>query len=240
MYIAICDDDSKELLRTSTLLDTYRQERNVYLIYKTYLNSTELLFSMEKNPYDVLLLDILMPGFTGIEAAKEIRTFDQLVKIVFLTSSPEFALESYGVKAKDYILKPISKDKLFSILDDIFKQDEKATEGISIKTQGGLFQIPYSKTVFVEVMNKRLYFHLSDGAVREVYAPLSKYEDLFLRRREFIKVNRSYIVNLWHMEEITKNGFKTASHALIPISRLLYSGVRKTYMEHLFAKESVE
>jgi DNA-binding LytR/AlgR family response regulator len=104
LHIAICDDNAIELSHISELLNRYRLERNAQLIYITYLNATELLSAMEKNLYDLLLLDILMPGFTGIEAAREIRTFDQIVKIIFLTSSPEFALDSYGVKAIDYIL----------------------------------------------------------------------------------------------------------------------------------------
>lgn len=67
--------------------------------------------------YQLLLLDILMPGFTGIQAAREIRTFDSETKIIFLTSSPEFAVESYGVDAFYYLLKHIREGDLFPVLD---------------------------------------------------------------------------------------------------------------------------
>lgn len=63
-----------------------------------------------------------MPGFMGIDAAKEIRGFDKTVPILFFTSSPEFALESYCVKAINYVLKLITKEKLFFTFDEMLEQ----------------------------------------------------------------------------------------------------------------------
>ncbi|MEG1547444.1 MAG: LytTR family DNA-binding domain-containing protein [Clostridia bacterium] len=240
MHIAVCDDDLLELTRISSLLNTYRQEKNACLTYKTYLSAAELLSTIKNYQYDLLLLDIMMPGFTGIQAAQEIRTFDKSIKIMFFTSSPEYALDGYEVKAWDYILKPVSKDKLFSALDEISAEEQRSFEGFSVKTQSGMARILFSKLVFVEVMNKWLYFHLSDGAVREVRASLSEYEKKLLIRPEFIKVHRSYIANLWQMGELTANGFTTHDGQTVPISRLLYSQVRQAYMKHLFLEKETE
>lgn len=239
MHIAICDDNCKELLHISGLLDSYRQEKDADFTFKVYSNATELIFDMENKFYDLLLLDILMPGLSGIKAAKEIRESNSVVKIIFLTSSPEFALESYGVRAEDYILKPISKERFFSTLDNLFAQDKTASEGFSIKTQSAMTKILFSNIVYVEVMNKRLYFYLSDGSIHEIYSSLSNYEDTLLSREGFIKVHRSYIVNMWKMSKITKNKFITQKGTIIPISRLLYSEVRKAYMEYLFKGEKI-
>ena len=74
----------------------------------------ELVMQMEKGVhYDVILLDICMPGMNGIQCAKDIRQYDNLVKIIFLTSSTEYAVESYSVKAHNYLLKPTQKKDLF-------------------------------------------------------------------------------------------------------------------------------
>ncbi|MEG1780966.1 MAG: LytTR family DNA-binding domain-containing protein [Clostridium sp.] len=240
MHIAICDDDLLELNRITLLLDTYRRERDICLTYKTYQSATELLSNLKTSQYDLLLLDILMPGFTGIQAAREVRTFDNGVNIIFLTSSPEFALDSYAVKARDYMLKPVLEDKLFSALDSILAEEKESFDGISVKTQNGMNRILFSKLVFVEVINKRLYFHLSDASLREVHAPLSEYENKLLLRSEFIKTHRSYIVNLWQMSELTAHGFVTYQGTIIPISRLLYTKVKQAYMEHLFIETGVE
>lgn len=234
MHIAICDDDALEIERIASFLHAYRQERNITLTYKTYINAAELLSTMRNYHYDLLILDILMPGFTGIQAAREVRGFDSNVKIVFFTSSPEFALDSYGVKASDYLLKPVAKENLFSVLDVIATAEQEQLDGITVKTKNGIARILFSKLAFIEVINKHLYFHMSDNSVREVYAPLSEYEGRFLARREFLKVHRSYIVNLWQMRELTSSAFISHNGITIPISRLLYTDVKRIYIEHLF------
>lgn len=239
MLIAICDDDSLELTRLSTALDSYRLQKNILLTYKTYSSAMELVSGINVYKYDLLLLDILMLGMNGIEAAKELRAAGNNTKIVFLTSSPEFALESYSVNARDYILKPISPERLFSTLDLILAEEQKKSDALKLKTKSGMLSLLFSKIVFVEVMNKHLWFHLVDGSVREINAPLSAYEEILLARPEFIKVHRSYLVNLWHMEELTKKDFITHSGKSVPISRLAYTQARKAYIEHLFEEKEV-
>ncbi len=73
----------------------------------------DLLASMERENYDLLFLDVLMPGLSGIQAAREIRQKNENIKIVFLTSSPEYAVESYSVQATNYLLKPATEERLF-------------------------------------------------------------------------------------------------------------------------------
>ncbi|MEG1594201.1 MAG: LytTR family DNA-binding domain-containing protein [Oscillibacter sp.] len=237
MRIAICDDDSLELARVASLLDSYREARDLQLTYQRYCSAAELLSNMKSCQYDLLLLDILMPGFTGIEAAREVRGFDKGVKIIFLSSSPEFALDSYTVKARDYMLKPVSRDKLFSALDSVLAEDQEVLEGLAVKTQSGMARILFTKLAFVEVRNKRLYFHLSDGSVREVYGALSDYEEKLVSRPEFCKVHRAFVVNFWQMRELTPGSFITHTGAVVPISRLLYSQARQAYMHHLFVEK---
>ncbi|MEG1577447.1 MAG: LytTR family DNA-binding domain-containing protein [Oscillospiraceae bacterium] len=236
MHIAICDDDPTELARVSTMLAEYRQEHEAALTFETYQSATELLSVLPRRQYDLLLLDILMPGFTGIEAAHEVRSSGSAIPIIFLTSSLEFALESYQVRARDYLLKPVSRDKFFTALDELFAEEQTPFAGISIKTITGIVRIPFARLAMLEVKNRHLYFYSSDGLVREVSATLQDYEGRLLVRPEFIKVHRSYIVNLEQMSELTSTDFVTRNGEIIPISRLLYSGVRRAYMEHLFTE----
>lgn len=240
MKIAVCDDDSQELARISSIIETYLLKKKFSLIYKTFHNATELLATISSSDYDIVFLDILMPGISGMEAAYEIRGLDTEVKIVFLTFSPEFAVESYAVKSYDYILKPVSKDKLFSILDAVIAEEQKPLEGLTVKTQSGMARILFSRLAFVEVMNKKLYFNLADGSVREAPSPLADFEEQLLSRSEFVKVHRSYIVNLWQVSELGAKELITHAGKTVPISRLLYGKVREAYMKHLFLEKGVE
>ena len=240
MKIAICDDDSQELARISSFIDTYKQNNKASLTYKSFQNAIELISAVNNGEYDIILLDILMPGMTGMQAAHEIRAFDTRLKIVFLTSSPEFAVESYAVKAYDYILKPASKEKLFSIPDALIAEEQKPQEGLTVKTQAGMIRILFSKLAFVEVIHKKLYFHLADGSVHEVTASLAAFEDQLLSRSGFVKVHRSYIVNLWQVSELRSKELITHAGKVVPISRLLYGKVREAYMDYLFVETGVE
>jgi len=240
MKIAICDDDLLELNRISSFIYEYRRERNVPLAYKSFQSAIELISYAEKGDFSLILLDIMMPGINGMEAAQEIRAFDNRVKIVFLTSSPEFAVESYTVRAYDYILKPVSKDKVFSVLDAVIADEQIPMEGLTVKTQKGMVRILFSKLAFVEIINKKLYFHMADGNVQEVNSSLTAFEEKLLARSEFVKVHRSYIVNMYHISMLGPKKLVTDSGKVIPISRMLYANVKEAYMKHLFLEKGVE
>ena len=118
LQLAFCDDDLSELQTIQTLLDRYRVARNQEIRYTAFQNAWDLLAEVERGTrYDVLLLDVLMPGQNGIEVAGELRQYDNNVKIIFLTSSPEFAVQSYAVGAYFYQLKPIWAESFYRIID---------------------------------------------------------------------------------------------------------------------------
>ena len=98
--IAFCDDELSILNELRILLDQYRVERNQEITYAVFQSPLELLAEIEKGArFDILFLDVIMPGETGIDAAAEIRNYDSSVKIIFLTSSAEYAVQSYTVGA---------------------------------------------------------------------------------------------------------------------------------------------
>ena len=93
--IGFCDDDLSVLNALRVLLDRYRVERNREIDYTAFRSPLDLLAEIERGSrFDILILDVLMPGENGIDAAAEIRNYDSDVKIIFLTSSPEFAVQS--------------------------------------------------------------------------------------------------------------------------------------------------
>ena len=213
MYIAVCDDQAEELSALTALLDVAQRER-----------------------FSLYLLDVMMPGIDGMDAAREIRTFDDAADIVFLTSSPGFAYESYGVRALEYLLKPISDSLLFPVLDKLMLREQRPQDGLTLKAGATLVRVPFSRLSYVEVNGKHLYFHLADGTVRKVAGSLKAYEPLLLVRPEFMRIHRSYIVNMLQIDELSPAGVHTFSGMNLPVSRLLYPQLQKDYMKLLFAE----
>ncbi len=236
LKIAICDDDNRDLLQIASLLESYRHNRKAELSYVSFQNATELLSSINTRDYDLLLLDMLMPGINGMQAAREIRESNSRIQIIFLTSSPEFAVESYSVRAHYYLLKPASEEKLFPILDRLLDDFKKPEDALCIKTHSSVFSLPYGKIEYIEVSSKKLYFYLTDGGSQEVTGSLANFEQTLLKRPDFIKVHRSYLVNLQWVHELRQGELATASGRRVPVSRAAYSQVRTAYTQFLFSE----
>ena len=160
LKIGFCDDDLSILKELQVLLDHYRVEKNRELAYTAYQSPLELLADMEKGlRFDILFLDVLMPGQTGIEAAREIREFDTAVKIIFLTSSAEFAVESYTVGAYFYQLKPIWAESFYRLMDSVIAECKKAEQrSLIMRCKTGITRIELEKLICCEVMGRTLLF----------------------------------------------------------------------------------
>ena len=236
MYLAVCDDQDKELETLAALLDTWQRERKTPLRWRSFRSAGQLLEAARRERFTLYLLDVIMPGMDGMEAAQEIRSFDAAADIVFLTSSPGFAYESYSVRALEYLLKPITPRLLFPLLDRLALREQRPQEGLTLKTGSMLVRVPFSQLAYVEVSGKHLYFNLTDGQVREVAAPMREYEGQLLQRPEFMRIHRSYIVNMMQIEELSSTGVHTFSGKDLPVSRLLYPQLQKDYMQLLFAE----
>jgi DNA-binding LytR/AlgR family response regulator len=224
------------LLQVVSLLESYRRVRKAELFYASFQNTIELLASMDSRDYDLLLLDILMPGINGMQAAHEIRQRNSRIQIVFMTSSPEYAVESYSVRAYHYLLKPASEEKLFPILDRLMDDFKKPEDALHIKTQSSVFHLPYGKIEYIEVNAKKLYFYLTDGSIRNVPGKLADFEHALLKTPGFLKVHRSYLVNLQWVQELRQGELVTVSGWHVPVSRAAYPHIRTAYTQFLFSE----
>lgn len=235
MHIAICDDNIDELSRIAALLEAYNRIREGTISYEAFHNAIDLLETMKKVRFDLLFLDILMPGTTGMEAARELRESNCNIPIIFLTSSREFAVESYRVAAEDYILKPARKDEIFPSLDKQLSKINLEEPYLTLKSGHGISKLHFSHIVYVEVINRSIRFALTKGDVREAYGYLTDFEKSLLSDSKFYKPHRSYIINLSKVTELNKDGFVTILGNTVPVARDAYAKAKAAYMKHLLS-----
>ena len=118
--VAFCDDDLSVLKELSVLMDRYRVERNQDITYAAFHSPLELLSEVERGTrLDIIFLDVLMPGQDGISAAREIRKYDTSVKIIYLTSSSEYAVVKGLFHVTIHIISKSSDIKTFNITGDL-------------------------------------------------------------------------------------------------------------------------
>ena len=242
MRIAACDDNLEFLQGLSELLNKYGEENHCNVEYKVFTNPLELVTQMEKGVhYDMILLDICMPGMNGIQCAKDIRIYDNFVKIVFLTTSAEYAVESYSVKAHDYLLKPIQKERLFSLLHQVEKEEERLEKNIVVvKTKLGITKIALAKLEYGEVVNRKLILHLANKEELECGVRINELEEKLQGFGMFLRAYRSFLVNMDYIRNLTTHSLIMENGAKIPIPREKYAQVKQTYMEYIFnSSESI-
>lgn len=233
--IAVCDDNIDELSKMVQLINLYRTSRNFSCEYAAFSNGFELVSALEKGKrFDIYCLDIIMPGFTGIDVAKEIRGFDKTAPILFFTSSPEFALESYSVKAINYVLKPISKEKLFFTFDEVIEQikAEKDEDAVIVKSNEGIQKILISNLVFAEIIGRNVMYHLRSGKVIECTEPFSSVCDKLLKYGCFIQPHRSYLVNMQYVDTIENHQVTLQTLSFVPVAQGKAREIKQQYLNY--------
>ncbi|WP_369282825.1 LytR/AlgR family response regulator transcription factor [Oscillibacter sp. GMB15532] len=240
LQISICDDNLDELTNMVRLINLYSASKNLSCEHAVFPNGFELVSALEKGKrFDIYCLDIIMPGFTGIDVAKEIRAFDKTAPILFFTSSPEFALESYSVKAINYVLKPISKEKLFFTFDELLEQlhSKKEEDSVIVKSSEGLQKILISNLAFAEVLGRSVLYHLRSGRVVECTEPFSAVCDKLLRHTCFIKPHRSYLVNMQYIDTVENHRLTLQSLSSVPIAQGKAREIRQQYLSYQMERE---
>ena len=237
--IAFCDDDMEVLHQMNELLDRYRVERNEDITYAAFQSPFELLTEIEKGIRpDILFLDVVMPGQNGMDVAKEIRQYDTNMKIIFLTSSPEFAVESYSVGAYFYQLKPIWEESFFRLMDAVLAECEKKKKNrLILRSKDGITRIDLQQLEYCEVLGRKLLFHLENGAVLERAGSLDDLAGQLMQYSNFFRPHRSFLVNMEYIQNISSRSIKMVNDAEIPIPHGKCSEIKNTYMEYAFNGE---
>ena len=237
--ITFCDDDMEVLHQMNELLDRYRVERNEDITYAAFQSPFELLTEIEKGIRpDILFLDVVMPGQNGMDVAKEIRQYDTNMKIIFLTSSPEFAVESYSVGAYFYQLKPIWEESFFRLMDAVLAECEKKKKNrLILRSKDGITRIDLQQLEYCEVLGRKLLFHLENGAVLESAGSLDDLAGQLMQYSNFFRPHRSFLVNMEYIQNISSRSIKMVNDAEIPIPHGKCSEIKNTYMEYAFNGE---
>lgn len=233
LTIAICDDDENVRNDMDCLIHEYGYLKNIEMNSVCFSNASELLDN--KIHFDIYLLDILMPGLNGIELASTLRKNGKKSEIIFLTSSPEFAFESYSVQALNYLLKPIDKKQLYSSLDRALDTLQKQkNDDIVIRSEGRLISVSRKNIEFVEARMDKVFFCMSNGETHETASSLSSFEDRLLSDSRFIKPHRAYIVNMSKIKELNGHDIHVSDcYPCIPIARGHFSEVKEAYLSYM-------
>ena len=214
MRIAVCDDEELFRIEFKNVLD--KALVNVDYDIDTFSGGSSLYEAFLKSPFDLVFLDIEMPGIDGITLAKRLRAISENVHIVFLTSHIEYALEGYEVNALRYLVKPVDMNKLGEVLK--YVQDKKNnSRQIMIREDGEDIVIDISDIIYMESMDKNVRIVTSKREYVTRYN-ISDYEEE-LKNSGFLRIHRGYLISLSKVKKIVKNDVVMDGDISLPVSR---------------------
>lgn len=170
LRIAVCEDNEEEQKKISAILGQCKIEFET----SVFANGEDFLKTYQLGKYDLLLMDIYMGGMTGVEVVTKIRKKDDILTVAFITTSADYALESYRLNALKYIEKPVQKKAVLELLT--FAQLKKEnTPRLLLKKDGKDLLLPFEHILYVEQKERSLHLYLIEGDVIQVNGKASKH-----------------------------------------------------------------
>lgn len=229
--IAICDDEKVQVELLEKYVINWAKKNGIRIEVELFFNaeSFEFLWSMDKK-FNILLLDIEMPGKDGIQLAKRIRKEDNLLNIIFITGISDYISEGYDVEAINYLIKPIKEDKLYECLSRAIEKIPIEEKTILIDVEGETIRLIEMDILYIESFSHSVEIHTLKDTYR-VRKNISTMENE-LNQNSFIRCHRSYIVNLKHIKRIGKTDIILDNDDLIPVSRRQYSNTNIEFIKY--------
>jgi Response regulator of the LytR/AlgR family len=243
MRIAIVDDEPEVCTAVRVylleMIEKYWAEKAAHIEITAFDAAEPMLEEFARNPYDLLLLDIRMPGLGGMEAAHRVRSVNEDVGIIFLTSSEEYLMEGYRVFADGYFLKPVGVDEkdFCAALARVFARREKAKKVLSMQYNGRPIEIAYDKIFYVDLDGGRLHIALAKQGL--CFTRPYTYEWALEQLKQdgrFLECYYRILINMDKIERMEKEEFVLTNGAQMPISQRRRSAVRAGYMQYLLNK----
>ena len=199
LRIAVCEDQGKDAERILAFIE----ESGIDAEVTHFKSGGAFLASQPTGKFDIAFLDIYMGDVTGVETARVLRETDDRCGIVFVTSSEDFRSDAFDVGAEQYLIKPVSKEKLLKTLQK--RKPDRRRKSCSVNAKGKHIDIPFDDIIYVEVKNHNCIVHTVDGMVETGTTMTIESFERALPSSRFMRCHKSYIVNLSYVEGVDRD-----------------------------------
>ncbi len=229
--LAIVDDEAGQRSFVKELAVLWAKKTRHLVEIREYETAEAFLFEYEeKKDYDILLLDIEMPGINGIELAKRIRQENTSVQIIFITGFYDYFSDGFDVSALHYLIKPVDERKLLPVLDKAAANLNYRQRSVLLSTAEADIKVPLADITYVESENVYVVVHTVHGTYR-MRTTLAKFAEQL--DDTFLKVHRSFMVGLKYIKKITRTEITMLSGDTVPMSRGMYAEVHGALVKYL-------
>lgn len=221
---AVCDDSAADAEYIRQLLEQWGQMRSHHLEIQVFSSAESFLFQYEEDKnFDLLLLDIEMGGMDGVTMARKVRQASETIQIVFITGYSDYIAEGYDVAALHYLMKPLDREKFFSVLDRAAEKLLHHQRCLNLELSGQMLRIPLYEIRYLDVRQNYVTVHTREDYT--VKRPLGEFEAQL--GDSFQRVGRSMIVNLRHIRRVTKTQVCLTDGTDLPLPRGTYEALNR-------------
>ena len=227
MNIAICEDNVQDAFILHEHMESYLKSKNCHGEIHMFSSAEELLAAFSPGVFDLVFLDIYLPGMSGMDLARSIRASDPDCLLIFITVSPDFTMDGFLVQASGYLIKPISLHKLETTLHLCREMFIRNARVIEVPQNGGTVTMPLSQIDYIEIYGNNALFHMQKGVV-ETRLTLDEIEEK-LGDDSFLRCHRSYIVNMNRVTSTGEQFFCMINGDKVPIRKNGKKEIRLAY-----------
>lgn len=228
--VGICDDEQAQIEYMVSLVSAWSRQSGHSCEIRTFASAEAFLFAYEEDKvFDILLLDIEMRTISGIDLAKRIRSDNNRVEIIFITSHFEFVCEGYEVDALHYLVKPIPEDKLFSVLSKAAGRLSVEPPSVILTCDGETIRLYETQILYVEAFRHYLSIHTRDQ-VYQIKENISSFEQKL--SSGFFRTHRSYLVSLKSITRISRTSVCLGDVLELPLARGKYDAIHRAFIEN--------
>ena len=214
--IAIVEDDSQYIDTLKEYIARFMRENGVSIDLKIFTDGKQIVFDYEPM-YDIILMDIEMPGLDGMSAAEKIREVDKDVIIIFITNMAQYAIKGYQVRARSYILKPVNYYSFeMELKEAVGTLAKKKNDALLLPGEDGLVKVMVGDIYYLESQKHQMLIHTKSGVI-QIRETMKNMEEK-LAEYYFERCNVSYLINLSHVNGIVSDCVDVEGEQL-PISR---------------------
>jgi DNA-binding LytR/AlgR family response regulator len=232
--IAIVDDEAAQTELLSRLVAAWASARSIDVRIHTFESALALEFALgDAGAFDILLLDVQMPGMDGLELARRLRERGDYAQIVFISGFAEWLPQGYDVDALNYLLKPVKQSQLFAVLDKAAARIAWEPRYVLLNIDGEVQRYKADSILYAEAFSHTIELHTSRETLT-LRMPMKELETLL--GEGFLRCHRSYVVNVRHIASISRTEITLTGGAKLPLSRTMYNAVNEAFVAYNWRK----
>lgn len=232
--IAVCDDESHFRKRIREILMDYMNEKGVMYEIDEFESGKDFVsLGIESVKYKIVFLDINMDEMDGIQTAQKIREISNDIFIVFVTAFATYTLEGYKVDAVRYILKNNVNfsELVFECMDAINTKMNYVVKKKTFNFNEGAKNVSLERLLYIESRLHKLEFYIMEDRLNQysLYGVLNDMEKE-LEGNDFIRIHQSYLVNMKHIEKVSRYEVLLSNGVKLEIPKVRYKHVEESYV----------